>query len=305
MAMPHVTIILVNFNGSSDTLECCASLAQVTYRPYDVVIVDNRSRESAEAEKIRRAFPRVTVICSEENKGFAGGNNIGIRVAQEKGSKYVLLLNNDTIVEPTFLDAMVVTAEADERIGMVGAKIYYHAEPEMIWYDGGSFSWNKGVAHAHIGMRDSHPTDEAPRRTDFITGCAMLVRMSALTKTGLLEERFFMYHEDVDWCLRMRIKGFLLMVAPAAHVWHKIARSAVAMGEPSIHYYDARNTLLLAQRNASFPVRVWIYGRSMFYFAKQIAKIIFLPSKRAVSKMIMRGIVDFYKGNFGMAENQL
>lgn len=301
--MPNVTIILVNYNGLSDTRECLRSLARITYLPYDVIVVDNGSRDKHEAEEMQKSFPGITVIHSDENKGFAGGNNIGIRAAKERGSDYVLLLNNDTVVDPKFLDAMVAVAEADEQIGIVGAKIYYYAEPETIWYDGGSFSWSSGVTHTRIGMRDAEPHDTAPRRTGFITGCAMLVRMSALEKIGLLEESFFMYHEDVDWCLRARKEGFLLMVAPAAHIWHKIARCAVNMGEPKIHYYDARNALLLAQRNASPLIRVRIYAKSFFYFAKQIIKIIFFPSKRAISKMIMRGITDFYKGKFGMAED--
>ena len=300
---PKVTIILVNYNGSSDTRECLRSLAQITYQPHDVIVIDNGSRDKEEAHELQKSFPNITVIRSEENKGFAGGNNIGITIAQERGSDYVLLLNNDTTVDVKFLDAMVAAAEADARISMVGAKIYYHSDREMIWYDGGSFSWSGGVKHTHIGMRDEHPSDTASRRTGFITGCAMVVRMSALKKMGLLEERFFMYHEDADWCLRARKEGFLLVVAPSARVWHKIARSSATMGEPTIHYYDARNTLLLAQRNALFPVRVWIYGRSFFYFSKQILKFVVLPSKRTISKMIMRGIFDFYKGNFGKMRN--
>ncbi|MBI5913069.1 glycosyltransferase family 2 protein [Candidatus Azambacteria bacterium] len=297
--MPKVTIILVNYNGISDTRECLRSLAEITYQPYDVIVVDNGSRDIQEAHELQKSFLGVTVIRSEENKGFAGGNNIGIRVAQERGSDYVLLLNNDTVAEPKFLDAMVAAAEADARIGMVGAKIYFHSDPETLWYDGGSFSWRKGVVHENIGTRDKSPNDAAPRLTDFITGCAMLVRMSAVEKIGLLEESFFMYHEDVDWCLRARTEGFLLVIAPAAHVWHKVARSASQMGEPKIHYYDARNSLLLVQRNAPPLVRVWFYGRSVLHFAKQIVKILILPSKRAISKMIMRGIVDFYRGTYG------
>ena len=290
MAMPKVTIILVNYNGSSDTRECLRSLAQITYPSYDVVVIDNGSRDREEANELQKSFLNITVIRLEENRGFAGGNNIGINIAQERGSDYILLLNNDTTVDAKFLDAMVETAEADARIGMVGAKIYYYTDPEMIWYDGGSFSWNTGVRHTHIGMRDAEPNEATPRSTDFITGCAILVRMNALKTIGLLEESFFMYHEDADWCLRARKERFLLMVAPGAHVWHKIARSAVIMGEPAIHYYDARNTLLLAQRNALFPSRAWIYGKT-FYFAKQIVKFVVLPSKRAISKMIMRGIL--------------
>lgn len=295
-----ISIIIINYNGVADTRECLRSLADITYRPYDVVVVDNGSRDPNEARELQKSFPDITVIRSEENKGFAGGNNSGIKVAEERGSDYVLLLNNDTIVDPKFLDEMVTSAEADKQIGIVGAKIYYHAEPEVIWYDGGSFSWSRGVKHVRIGMRDANQNDTTSRRTDFITGCTMLVRMSALKKIGLLEESFFMYHEDVDWCLRARREGFLLMVAPGAHVWHKVARSAITMGEPTIHYYDARNTLLLARRNASLPVRVWIYGRSAVHFTKQIIKLVLFPSKRAIARMIMQGIVDFYKGNFGM-----
>lgn len=300
--LPKVSVIVLNYNGTADTLECLRSLMRVTYDNVSIILVDNASSDGAVLERaIRGEFPRVHFIPSAKNTGFAGGNNIGIRYALAQGSDYVLLLNNDTTVDPDCIGAMIGAAE-EKKCGIVGAKIYFFKEPDIIWFNGADFSWTDGGKHFQYGERDAAPQERGVCDTVFVTGCAMLISRGAIEKIGLLEESFFMYYEDIDYCLRAKRAGFGLCVAQAAHVWHKVSRSSAGMGAPRVHYYHMRNALLLASRNAPSFVKIAVYAWSAFHFAKQIAKRITMPRSREVSTMIMRGIVDFYRGKSGMLQ---
>ncbi len=303
---PKVGIILVNYNGTQDSLECLASLAKITYPNYMVVVVDNASTDTHYVlERIHREFPLVQTIPVSENLGFAGGNNVGIKTALAESAEYVLLLNNDTVVAPDFVDKLVAAAESDAAIGMVGAKTYYFSERETIWFDGADFSWRQGGKHTHDGVVDINPSDATIRETTYVTGCTLLVKKEVVEKIGLLSEDFFMYYEDIDWSLHATKAGYKIVVAPASHVWHKVSRSAVKMGRPRIHYYHARNALILTKRNAPFLTRLGVYAWSVWHFKKQIIKIAIFPSSRPIARAILRGILDFYRGKFGKTEAPL
>ncbi|MCR4322884.1 MAG: glycosyltransferase family 2 protein [Candidatus Azambacteria bacterium] len=297
---PRVAIIVLNYNGTADTLECLRSLTHCTYKNFSVIVVDNASVDAdAFAHVVRTEFPHAHIISCSENTGFAGGNNAGIRYALEQGNEYVLLLNNDTTVAPDFIEHVIAAAESDARMGIVGAKIYFHAEPDHIWFNGADFSWVDGGKHYQYGERDNEPNETVVSSTTFVTGCAMLISRAVIEKIGLLEEAFFMYYEDIDYCLRAKRAGFTSCVAPGAHVWHKVSRASTAMGMPRIHYYHIRNALLLTMRNASISVRGGVYIWSVFHYAKQIIKRVVMPKIRETSTMIIRGIEDFWRGRFG------
>jgi hypothetical protein len=203
-----------------------------------ILVVDNASSDDSVAS-IRREFPSVEVIVNALNLRFAGGNNVGIRHALQKGTEYVLLLNNDTTVDPEFLTELVKRAEGDPAIGMVGAKIYYYSDPGRIWFAGGRIEWWKGWI-SHIGLRESdHGQHDTSADVDYITGCCLLVKRSVIDKTGMLDERFFMYGEDVDWCLRAQRAGFRLLYEPRAKVWHKLSVSSGG----HFSWYKNRNKL--------------------------------------------------------------
>lgn len=222
---PLVFIVVVTWNGKRDTLECLASLQAVTYPNYRILLIDNASTDGTQ-EAVQKQFPSVEMIRTDRNLRFAGGNNVGIRHALSQGAAYVLLLNNDTVVDPNFLTELVATAERDPSVGMVGARIYYHEDPQRIWFAGGEISWWSGwIAHTGIRQVDRGHFD-SERAVDYITGCCMLVRREVIERIGLLDERFFMYGEDVDWCLRARRAGYRLVFQPKAKVWHKLSVSA-------------------------------------------------------------------------------
>ena len=296
------SIIIVNYNGAEDTLECLDSLSKIDYPEYEIILVDNASSDASFVlNEVHKNFPAVKILAMPRNLGFAGGNNAGIKTALDGGARYVILLNNDTVVAPDFLSQMIKAAESNEGIGIVGAKIYYFAEKNRIWYNGGIFSWTGGGRHIQDGTIDGNHDDTEIKDTEYITGCALLIKREAVEKIGLLCEDFFMYHEDIEWSLRAQKAGYKTMVAPAAHIWHKVSRTASKMGAPAIHYYNIRNALLLAKMHAPAPVKELIYIWSAYHYAKQSIKLMMFRSRESkhIARAIINGISDFYRGKYG------
>ncbi len=257
MSGPHVTIIVLNWNGGRETLDCLASLRRVDYPRFDVVVVDNGS-EDGSPRAIRERFPEVTLIETGENLGFTGGNNVGIRHALERGSDYLLLLNHDTEVAPDFLTRLVEVTEAEPDVGMAGPLIYYHARPDHLWSAGGIVDRRRGEARMlGIGQRVDGAFRQV-REVDFVSGCALLVKAPVVARIGLLDDRFFAYYEEVEWCWRARRAGYRIVVVPQARVWHKISPEARA-ASPTVHYYMTRNRLLFL-RLAGLGWRAWFHA---------------------------------------------
>ncbi len=298
---PKVFIILVNFNGEEDTVACLESLRNITYKNYEVLAVDNASKNQSEfVAELGEKFPEVKVFAQRENTGFAGGNNVGIDYAIKKEADYVLLLNNDTIVAPDFLDKLVGASKNNKKGGLFAPKIYFYDEPKMIWHAVCKFSWAGGGRPMQYMQIDKGVEKKEVKKTEYVSGCAMLIKKDVLKKVGKLNEYFFMYYEDTDYSLRAKKAGFELLYVPGSHIWHKVSRSTKKeMTKPKVHYYHVRNALLLSKRNAPKPILFGIYLWSFYLYFKQIIKYIFLPKRRASAKMIMRAIQDFYKGRFG------
>ena len=234
--MPFVYIILINWNGREDTLECLRSLQRMTYSNARVLVVDNASTDGT-VEAVRREFPDIELIVNDANLLFTGGNNVGISHALQQGADYVLLLNNDTVVAPDFLDHLVHAAESEGRTGMAGPKIYYCSshhpvsdgrthEPQRIWFAGGKIEWWKGWT-SHIGIREiDHGQHDHPSETAYLTGCCLLVKREVIDTVGLLDDAYFFYGEDADWCVRASRAGYKLLYTPGAVIWHKLSVSA-------------------------------------------------------------------------------
>lgn len=222
---PLVYIIVLTWNGKADTLECLRSLRHLTYPNAKVLVVDNASADGT-AEALRTEFPEVELIVNAANLRFAGGNNVGIRYALAKGADYVCLLNNDTAADPGMLSHLVEAAESSAAAGMAGPKIYYYQDRNRLWYAGGKIDWNRGWMW-HIGIREEDKGQhDAESATDFISGCCLLVKRSVIERVGMLDEAYYIYGEDVDWCVRTARAGFTLLYVPAAKLWHKLSVSA-------------------------------------------------------------------------------
>jgi len=247
MGQPWVAVVVLNWNGRSDTLECLRSVTNMSYRNCQTIVVDNGSTDGSTGA-VRRAFPTVDLLINPENLGFAAGNNVGIRYALQRGVDYVFLLNNDTVVDAALLDALVDTAEADPRIGIVGPKIYYYDRQNTLWYAGAREQWLRRIP-ATVGLDEiDRGQYDRIRETAFVYGTAMLIRRQVLEKIGTLDERFFAYHEDADLCMRTRQAGYRCVYDPEGVVWHKV--SAATRSTPHVQdYLRARGRILFFSKH--------------------------------------------------------
>lgn len=248
-SLPRVAVIILNWNGWEDTLDCLASLERLDYLNYEVVVVDNGSTDGSEI-KIRDAYPGITVLRTGENLGFASGNNAGIRYALEKGADHVWLLNNDTVVDPKALSHLVDEVVSDASVGMVGSKIYYYHPPDLIWFAGGTVNKLTGRTR-HIGFNEKDSgLWETPRDVDYVSGCSMLVGRSVIGSVGLMDEMFFMYFEDLDWCTRAKRGGWRVKYQPGSLVWHKISKSS-KLRSPTMRFQFSRSSIRYAKKHGS------------------------------------------------------
>jgi hypothetical protein len=296
---PQVAIIILNWNGLEDTLQCLESLSRLDYVNYEVVVVDNGSTDGS-VPAIRDSFPGATILENRENLGFTGGNNVGLRRALAQATDYALLLNNDTEVAPDFLRRLVDVADADPAVSIAGPTIYYHERPDVIWSAGGAIDWRRGSTRmVGIDERDGGQFGTEPRVVDFVTGCCMLVQRAVLEQVGLMDERFFAYYEETEWCVRARRGGFKIVHVPGAKVWHKISPPAQA-DSPFVHYYMTRNRLLfLASTGAG--LRAWGHTLVTEYL-RTLLSWTFRPKwrgKRVQRQMMLRAVGDAWRGRWG------
>ncbi len=226
---PLIYVVIVNWNRADDTIECLKSLAGSDYSSYRSLVVDNGSTDGS-PDAIRAAFPsppsvppnfRGEVIANEDNLGFARASNIGIEHALQQGADYVLLLNNDTLVDKRLLTELVAVGESDPQIGMLVPKIYYHGEEGRLW--SGGAQWRRFPPRVTIiGFgREDGPAYSVQREVDYATGCAMLVKREVFERVGMFDPAFFMYHEDYDFSARVRRGGYRIVYVPQAVMWHK------------------------------------------------------------------------------------
>lgn len=295
MTQPHVSIIVLNWNNYSVTKDCLLSLEKITHPNYEVILVDNGSTDGS-VEKLEKEFSGITFLKNKKNLGFAAGNNIGIKYALSHGADYILLLNNDTEVAPDFLDAVVKTAESDKKIGIVGAKIYYHTDPKKIDSAGADYIWWRvsGKLRFH-GKKDNFKLQGA-KITDFVSGCCMLVKCAVFDDIGFLHEPYFHGFEDIDFCLRAKKAGWNIVVDLDAHIWHKV--SASAGGEFSFinTYYGARNRLFYAFKKA----HNFIGGFILLCFILPIRIVQWTTKGKFFAvKGTALGIFDFFRGKMG------
>lgn len=220
MDNPRVSIIILNWNGKKDTIECLESLKKITYPNYEVVLVDNSSTDTS-IECLNKLYPEIEIIENEQNLGFAEGNNVAIRKIIERETRYILLLNNDTVVERDFLNEMIKIAESDRNIGILGPTVYYYNQPNRIQSAGAKIRWNKGKDS--ILRYNELDTGEYNKITevDYVSGCALLAKTEVFKKVGGLNKDYFAYWEETDLCVRAHKISYKVIYVPKAKIWHK------------------------------------------------------------------------------------
>lgn len=264
-------IILLNYNGWKDTVECVKSLAVIKGTDTHIVVVDNCSTDDS-VEKLKAELPdEVTLLQADENNGFSAGNNIGIRYALKNQADYVLLLNNDTVTDQDFLTPLVEFASRTPDCGCISSRIYYYYEKNKIWFDGGAFHPYNCRAE-HYRFNEDGSTVTGIHEATFISGCCMLIPATVIRKIGLMDERYFLYVEDTEYSLRIQKAGYKLYWDADHHFYHKVSASTGNKSKLS-QYYEIRNRYLIAEqyltRSQRFSMRIY---NCIFYTYKILVK---------------------------------
>lgn len=337
---PRVSIIILNWNGWRDTIECLESLYRITYSNYDVILVDNASQndsiekikeyaegkikvsskffkynphnkpikvfeiseENARQGRLNRPLyekydvdRRMILIKNKDNYGFAGGNNIGMRFALSVlNPSYVLLLNNDVVVDRDFLKELIKTANGDMEIGIVGPNILYYDNPEVITFIGGKLDCSSGRIHHPLLDRNlgySNPIDNID--LDYLSGCGLLIKSQVIFDVGLLNDRYFLYYEDTEFGLRVKKKGYAIAFVPNAKVWHKVSKST-SRSEIS-EYYATRNKMLLIREHCAFWQFVLFLFRNILNRTYVLVKLKDKEKIQKTFRALKAGIMGHYE----------
>ena len=296
MDEPKVSIVILNWNGKHYLTACLKSLKNINYTNFDIMVVDNGSTDGS-CQFLRSNFPDVTVLENEENLGFAEGNNVGIRGAMRTRADYILLLNNDTVVDPLFLKELIDVAENDRQIGIVGPKVYFMDEPSRICFAGGKRKWTTEWQHIGLEEIDKGQYNEV-KETEFIYGCVLLLKREVIEKIGMLDADYFAYVEEIDLNYRAKQAGYKIVFVPHSKIWHKVGASDAQGRRSSVRiYYITRNNLLFLKNNGSLAD---IMKFSIFVLPKWLTKaVLSLVSETDTSRAMFRAFKDFLLGRFG------
>lgn len=303
--MKKIFVVILNFNGWQDTIDCVKSLNKIKPNgkfEFEILVIDNASSNDS-VEKLSQ-LSSITLLENPKNLGFSGGSNEGARYTLKNGANYIVFLNNDTIVEPNFISELLSATEKDD-VGAAVPKVYFakgyefHKDQykswekgKVIWYAGGRMDWNNLVGE-NIGVDEvDHGQYDVRKETELATGCCFLVRSDILKNVGLFDDRYFLYYEDADLSERIRKAGFKIIYTPAAIVWHKNAASSGGSGSILQDYYITRNRLLFGMKYAPIRTKIALLRESF--------KI--LKSGREWQK---KGVRDFYLRRFGRGTFQI
>jgi len=282
--------VIVNWNGRQVLGRCLSTLAASTCQGLTVVVVDNASSDGSQ-EIVRRSFPTALLIENRRNLGYAGGVNAGLKHALAEGGEYALLLNNDTEIAPDAVSLLLEAMEKRPKAAIAGPMIYYYDPPDVIWSLGGRISyWSGDIRHVAIREHDEGRY-RTVREADYVTGCAMLVRLAAVREIGLMDEGYWMYNEDTDWCVRATDRGHAVIVVPDAKVWHKVSMSSGGGLTAYKVYHRLRSTLLFFTIHARWYHWLGIVpataGRTVSFIARQL-----VSGRKDTALAILRGAAD-------------
>ena len=285
----NVYIVLVNYCNPDITVDCIESLQIAGMQLSQIIVVDNNSPDNSIA--VLSGIKGIVLIASELNGGFSYGNNLGIKYAMKKNCSSVILLNNDTVVADDFFEKIFESNDGNVNV----PKIYYYSNPDVLWYAGGKIDYIRG-RQVHFGesIKDSAEFS-SEKFVDYATGCCMMIPRSVLDKVGLLDEKYFMYWEDMDYSLRLKEAGVSIRYLPDAKIWHKVGMSGGSQSKMAI-YYSNRNRFFLLKKYGFGSVS-WLYT-VITRFLKYVRSLIYENNDR----VIIRAWRDYRNGIMGKVD---
>jgi GT2 family glycosyltransferase len=267
----RLAVVLVNFEGLEDTLKCLESLTRQTVPAAQLIVVDNASRQDPGA--VARLYPNCLLLRRRDNGGWAGGNNTGIRAALRAGCQQVVLLNNDTVVAPNFVERLRMVSAAHPQYAVMGPLIYSLDRPDELMTAGCQFNRANEAGffqHQEVPVAIAEPPVACA--TDVVNGCCIMIQAAVFESIGLIDEEFFLVHEESDFCLRAHEAGFHCGILAEPLVWHKGSSAFGRTGKHLQRYYDARNLCRLLRKHSSshpgrrLPMRsIWEYLKYVYY----------------------------------------
>ena len=283
---PKVFVVILNYNGGNFIKKCLASVFKNDYPNFEVVVVDNNSTDSS-LEMAKSNFSKATFIKNEENVGFSAGNNVGIRFSLERMADYVCLLNNDAEIEKDFILRLVEVLEKNSKIG-IASPVIFNGENKQVWFSKGKINW--------LTMKANHSTKIETKdfyESEFITGCAMMIKADVFNEVGLLDEDFFLYWEDVDFSYRAQKAGFKNVVVTAAWAYH-FEKSEEQKDNKT--YWLVVSGLIFFKKNAPIFLCPWLVIYKIMRKTKNCLDLI--RGKNPLAKTVKRAYKDFKNAKF-------
>jgi GT2 family glycosyltransferase len=292
--IPSVGIVILNWNRKEDTLRCLNSVYQLRYPQYEIVVVDNGSTDGS-LEAVASAYPRAIRIRLERNLGFSAGNNVGIRLLLDRRHDYILLLNDDSTVKEDLLDYYVSWAESDPSVAALGGKILWMHDDSKTWGTYGRVTYGPTLI-VNCGTNEDPAKYKDPEQVDWVIGCGLFLRASVLREIGLLDEALYSFHEDADWCIRARMRGYGVVFLPDAIIWHVGTQSwgGSQMNQTKM-YLIWYNILYLARKHGTFPKKLKFFFLFCILTPLWIIKRVLKGEARLV-KSYFQALYDFLRG---------
>lgn len=307
--MPHVTIVLVNWNNYEDTTNCLESIQNLDYEPIDIILVDNNSTDDS-GVRLKAENPDIETILHDENGGFGAGNNVAINRAIEDDTDYVWVLNNDVLIpeeSAEVLSNLVDIMESQEGVGILTPTVMQYPRTDEVWFErgyidersanAGHSSDRKRFVDLRLGLGPEASDESHIIWNEYVPFCSALIRAEVFDEVGLFPEDYFMYYGDVDYCIRVRDAGYKIGTVQACNVYHRVSSSSTTSRSPLHYYYLARNRQLLVRKHRSkfswaFPLLyLWWVSLNIIYCILQ-------RDEEGLHALLM-GAIDGIRGRSG------
>ena len=300
ISIENLWIVIPTYNRSGDLLECIASLNLAGISDNKIIVVDNHSQDDT-VVSLQKSHPGIKLIALDKNFGATGASNIGFDYALQNQAEFILRLDSDTVVDPDFVRPLIVEAVNDEKIGILSPKIYYYDRPDVIWYAGAYANpWHLGVSRDHRNEKDSSQNTQV-QEVDYVWGAALLIKSEVLKKTSGFDTDFFVYHEELDFCRRVRDLGYKLIFTPHSKIWHKVGSN---LNNDWTAYQWNRSKMIFYKKHAKHGVHFLFLIIYALLYALIDAFLSFTSLRkksgnRGPLKSAIRGLWDGFKFQLG------